>query len=189
VLVLSDSKIGQATDAGLIPRVTAYHSVRKKLRPLFYEIRQMKKQDVNTGVKVPGALTSLLTLLVVLMSCSSLLAQQKEMMVRIAEIDIVPTYLDEYKAILKEEAAESVKLEPGVISIFPMYQKENPTQVRILEIYASKAAYEQHLKTAHFQRYKTTTLNMVKSLKLVDMEALDAATMPALFKKLTDDKR
>ncbi len=50
-------------------------------------------------------------------------------------------------------------------------------------MYASKAAYEQHLKTPHFQKYKTMTLNMVKALKLVDMEALDGATIPLLFRK------
>jgi quinol monooxygenase YgiN len=111
-------------------------------------------------------------------------AQQKELMVRISEIEIEPAYLEEYKAILEEEAAASVKLEPGVIAIFPMYQKENPAQVRILEMYASKAAYEQHLKTSHFQKYKTTTLKMVKSLKLVDMQAIDVATMPLVFRKL-----
>ncbi|GAB3746092.1 putative quinol monooxygenase [Spirosoma pomorum] len=140
-------------------------------------------------MKAQALLPFLLILVLLLINCCTISAQQKDMMVRIAEIDIVPSFLDEYKAILTEEAAASVKLEPGVISIFPMYQKENPTQVRILEIYASKAAYEQHLKTAHFQRYKTTTLNMVKSLKLIDMNALDAATMPVLFRKLTDDKR
>lgn len=111
-------------------------------------------------------------------------AQQQKMMVRLSEIDIDPVHLDEYKAILAEESAASVKLEPGVIAIFPMYQKENPASVRILEMYADKAAYEQHIKTPHFQKYKTTTLNMVKSLKLVDMAVIDAATMPLLFKKL-----
>ena len=64
-----------------------------------------------------------------------------------------------------------------------MYPKENPSLVRILEIYASQAAYEQHLKTPHFQKYKTTTLNMVKSLKLIDMEAIDEASMPMMFRK------
>lgn len=111
-------------------------------------------------------------------------AQQKEMMIRISEIEIFPADLEEYSAILKEEAAASVKLEPGVISIFPMYQKENPTQIRILEIYANREAYESHLKTSHFQHYKTSTLKMVKSLKLIDMNALDSQTMVEIFRKL-----
>ncbi|MEZ0538730.1 putative quinol monooxygenase [Fibrella arboris] len=114
------------------------------------------------------------------------LAQQQTMMVRIAEIEIDPAHLEAYKAMLAEEAAASVKVEAGVIAIFPMYQKGSPTSVRILEIYASRSAYEQHLKTPHFQKYKATTLNMVKSLKLVEMESVDAATMPLLFRKLAD---
>ena len=108
------------------------------------------------------------------------------MMIRISEIEIDSNYLEEYKTILKEESRASVRLEPGVISIYPMYQKENPTQVRILEIYANKEAYELHLITPHFQTYKTTTLKMVKSLKLIDMEAIDAETMPNIFRKLKD---
>lgn len=108
------------------------------------------------------------------------------MMIRIAELEIDSTDLDEYLAILKEEAAASVKLEPGVISIYPMYEKETPTQIRILEIYEDKEAYEAHLKTPHFLKYKKTTLKMVKSLRLVDMSAIDEETMPELFSKLKD---
>jgi len=107
-----------------------------------------------------------------------------EMMVRISEIEIIPEYLSEYNSILKEEAAASVKLEPGVIAIFPMFQKETPAQIRIIEIYADKAAYQDHLKTPHFQYYKTNTLKMVKTLKLVDMESMDRETMQQIFRKL-----
>ena len=108
------------------------------------------------------------------------------MMIRISEIEIDSNYLEEYKAILQEESRASVKLEPGVISIYPMYQKGIPMQVRILEVYASREAYQAHLKTPHFQTYKTTTQKMVKSLQLVDMEAIDAETMPVIFRKLKD---
>ncbi len=112
------------------------------------------------------------------------LSPKKEMMIRIAEIEIHPNNLEEYKAILKEGAETAMRLEPGVISIFPMYQKANPTQIRILEIYESNEAYESHLKTPHFQKYKTTTLHMVKSLQLIDMVAIDTATMTKIFGKL-----
>lgn len=49
--------------------------------------------------------------------------QGNEMIVRISEIEIKEEHLKEYKAILKEEAEASVRLEQGVISIFPMFQK------------------------------------------------------------------
>lgn len=110
------------------------------------------------------------------------------MMVRISEIQIDPDRLEEYKRILKEESEASVRLEPGVISIFPMYQREHPTEVRILEIYASRAAYQSHIQSPHFQTYKTTTLPMVKSLKLIDMEPIDPETMSRLFAKMPSNK-
>lgn len=149
---------------------------------------QMNKQNTGFKTKAPHALLAFLILVCIMLSYHTAPAQQQEMIVRISEIEIDPVYLEEYKSILEEEAAASVKLEPGVIAIFPMYQKENPTQVRILEMYASKKAYEQHLKTPHFQKYKTTTLKMVKSLKLLDMEAIDVETMPLIFRKLKGAK-
>jgi quinol monooxygenase YgiN len=111
-------------------------------------------------------------------------AQEQQMMVRISEIQVDPNFLEQYKTILQEEAEASVRLEPGVIAIFPLYQRESPTEFRILEMYASREAYESHLKTPHFQKYKSATLHMVKSLKLVDMQAMDAKTMTRMFKKL-----
>ena len=153
----------------------------------------MKRSAAMMTVRVPG----LLAAAVLFAACAqapvptrttTTPAQVKAMMVRISEIEVDSNHLDEYKAILKEEAAASVKLEPGVISIFPMYEKERPTTFRILEIYASRDAYESHLATSHFQRYKTTTLNMVKSLRLVDMTVLDAATMVGIFGKMDSDE-
>jgi len=43
--------------------------------------------------------------------------------------------------------------------------KGSPTQIRILEIYAGREAYQSHLRTPHFEKYKTTTLKMVKITK------------------------
>ena len=49
-------------------------------------------------------------------------------------------------------------------------------------LYANQAAYKSHLQTPHFLHYKTTTLKMVKSLKLVDMDAIDPGNMNLVFK-------
>lgn len=109
---------------------------------------------------------------------------EPDMMVRIAEIEIVPQFVEEYKSILKEEAAASIKLEPGVIAIFPMSEQKDHTRIKIVEIYASKIAYQSHLKTPHFLHYKTTTIKMIKSLKLIEMESMDSQMMVEIFKKL-----
>ncbi len=107
-----------------------------------------------------------------------------QMMIRISEIEIVPEYLEEYNKILKEEAAASIKIEPGVIAIFPMSHQTNPTQIRIVEIYKDSAAYQSHLKTPHFFHYKSSTLKMVRSLRLIDMKPMDLEMMLNIFKKI-----
>ncbi|WP_437397639.1 putative quinol monooxygenase [Flagellimonas lutimaris] len=106
------------------------------------------------------------------------------MLIRIAEIVIFNDYIDQYLEILKEESEASVRLEPGVLCIYPMQESERPDQIRLLEIYADSAAYQSHLKTPHFLKYKTSTLHMVKSLALIDMKAIDGESMSKLFAKI-----
>lgn len=89
-------------------------------------------------------------------------------MVRIAELEIDPASLDAYKLLLAEEQEASVRLEPGVLMLHSVSLADDPTQIRILEVYASRDAYEAHLKTPHFIKYKTLTEPMVKSLRLVE---------------------
>ena len=117
------------------------------------------------------------------LALTSQVSLANDRVVRISEIEVEPKMLADYLKILKIEAAASVKREPGVIAIFPMTQKDSPTSVRILEIYASKKAYESHLQTPHFKEYKTSTLSMVKSLKLIDMNELDSDTISQIFLK------
>ena len=105
------------------------------------------------------------------------------MIVRIAEIEVFPQYLEEYLAFANEVDRLSIEREPGVICLFPMQSAEDSCQIRILEIYASDEAYQQHLKTDHFQKYKQGTLHMVKDLKLPTMKPLDPETMKLIFKK------
>ena len=105
------------------------------------------------------------------------------MIVRIAEIEVYPQYLQEYLAFANEVDRLSIEREPGVICLYPMQSAEDSCQIRILEIYASDESYQQHLKTDHFQKYKQGTLHMVKDLKLPTMKPLDPETMKLIFKK------
>ena len=105
------------------------------------------------------------------------------MIVRIAEIEVYPQFLQEYLAFANEVDRLSIEHEPGVICLYPMQSAKDSTKIRILEIYASEEAYQQHLKTDHFQKYKQGTLHMVKDLKLPTMKPLDPETMKLIFKK------
>ncbi|MGJ1283471.1 putative quinol monooxygenase [Sphingobacterium spiritivorum] len=146
----------------------------------------MIKYNFQYRIYFRRSLQVALTALTFLCMGSVTFAQQKDMIIRISEIEIHPEHLEEYKAILKYEAEASVRLETGVIAIFPMHQKDNAAQVRILEMYKDQKAYQSHLKTEHFQKYKTTTLHMVKSLKLMDMEAINLEAASGIFRKLKE---
>ncbi len=113
-------------------------------------------------------LPAIITITGVLMLCSGTFAQSKPHMVRMAKLVIDSAQLDNYRAALKEEIETSVKVEPGVLTLYAVYEKNNPTHVTILEIYADTAAYHAHLQTPHFIKYKTGTKDMVKSLELVE---------------------
>ena len=103
--------------------------------------------------------------------------------VRIAEIEVHPEWLEAYLAAAETVGAESVAKEPGVICIFPMQKKESPTSIRIVEIYRSEEAYKAHLATPHFRKYKEGTPHMIKSLELVPMRPLDENGMKTIFRK------
>ena len=95
-----------------------------------------------------------------------------ENFVRLSLITIDPARLEEYKAYLKEGVTASMSREPGVLVLYPTIRKDAPNVFTILEIYANRAAYESHIKSAHFQKYKQGTLDMVQSLELVDVDPL-----------------
>ncbi len=101
-------------------------------------------------------------------SFGTVAAQEKTQMVRLARLVIDPTQLESYKAILKEEIEASVRLEPGVLTLYAVSEKEKPSHITILEIYANTDAYKSHLQTPHFIKYKTGTKDMVKSLELAE---------------------
>lgn len=123
-------------------------------------------------------------ILIVMINCLTMQAQnQEKMKIRLAEITIEPQYSEEYLKKAKKVGAISVEKEEGVICVFPMVMQEDLSQVRIVEIYRDEAAYQAHLQTPHFLEYKSSTLKMVKSLKLIEMDALDPEAMTYIFKK------
>lgn len=114
---------------------------------------------------------------------------QPDILVRIAEIEVYPQYRDEYLKFAKEIAKNSVGNEPGVISVFPMQVKENPNLIRIMEIYEDKKAYDAHIASANFQKYKTSTPQMIKDLKLVDMNMITPENLAKVFRKTNQTQK
>jgi quinol monooxygenase YgiN len=109
---------------------------------------------------------------------TKVMAQGKDQMVRLAKIKVDPLQLDKYNAALKEQMTTAIQVEPGVLTYYAVADKADPSNITILEIYADTSAYNSHITTAHFKKYKETVKDMVKALELVDVRLLAVAKKP-----------
>ena len=91
---------------------------------------------------------------------------------RLAEIEVDPAQMEAYMQYATEVGRVSTTTEPGVLTLFSMQDKKNPAKIYILEVYADGAAYQSHIQTPHFKKYKEGTAQMVRSLKLIDVDPL-----------------
>jgi len=124
-------------------------------------------------------LTVVLSLFILTLSFSKkAMAQEKNQMIRLAKIKVDPLQLDKYNIALKEQMTTAVRVEPGVLTYYAVADKSDPSHITILEIYADTVAYQSHITTTHFKKYKETVKNMVKFLELVDVNLVGIAKKP-----------
>ena len=123
-------------------------------------IQELKKSRTLSKV--------LIISIMALFSFGNASGQQNDQVVRIARLQIDPAQLGNYKAALKEHAETAVRVEPGVLTLYAVYEKNNPSHVTVFEIYANQDAYKMHLQSPHFLKYKETTKDMVQSLELIE---------------------
>lgn len=97
-------------------------------------------------------------------------AQNNNTMYRIAKIKVDTKQLGQYKAALQEQMNAAIQLEPGVLSYTAVADKKDASSITILEVYANIEAYQSHILTPHFKKYKETVKDMVLSLELIDTE-------------------
>jgi quinol monooxygenase YgiN len=88
--------------------------------------------------------------------------------VRLAELEIDPAQMEGFNAAIREEVKTSVRVEPDVLALYAVAEKDHPNRVRVFEMYTDEAAYQKHLQTPHFRKFRDATDKMVKSRKLLD---------------------
>lgn len=103
------------------------------------------------------------------------LPMEADGIVRLSKIEIYPEHLEEYMKYASEVGEVSLRTEPGVLTMYAVSEKDNPCRVTILETYANREAYEKHIASPHFRKYKEGTLHMVKSLTLSDQTPVNPA--------------
>lgn len=103
------------------------------------------------------------------------LPMEADGIVRLSKIEVYPEHLEEYMKYAAEVGEVSLRTEPGVLTMYAVSEKDNPCHVTILETYANREAYEKHIASPHFRKYKEGTLHMVKSLTLSDQTPVNSA--------------
>jgi quinol monooxygenase YgiN len=98
--------------------------------------------------------------------------QQKNQVIHLAKLRIDSSHLEPYLAALKEEIETSVRVEPGVLTLYAVSDKDDPTDITVFEVYANAESYKTHLGTPHFKEYKNSTKEMVKSLEIIDLDPI-----------------
>jgi len=117
-------------------------------------------------------LTFSVTFFLALLGAAAVGEAMAQQHIQIAEIDVDAAQLEAYKAAVREQIEAAISLEPGVLVLYSVSNKDNPTHVTVFEIYRDREAYLAHLQAPHFLKYKTTVEKMVKSLKLVPAEPI-----------------
>jgi 4-carboxymuconolactone decarboxylase len=134
--------------------------------------------NARRGTGEQHLLTTLL-FAIVFSSCAAR-AQSNSQLVRLAVIEVDTAHLDSYHHYLKEEIEASIRLEPGVKTLYGVAEKNHPERVTLFETYGDSNQYRSHLTTAHFQKYKKATLSMVNHLELIEAESIFYIRRPEL---------
>jgi len=96
----------------------------------------------------------------------------------LAELEIDPRQIDAFNTAVREVGQVSVRVEEGCLALYAVADSDNPSRLHVFEIYRDSAAYQAHLQTPHFQRFRATTNSMVLSRKLLDATPVSIATKP-----------
>ena len=66
--------------------------------------------------------------------------------VQLAELDIDPAQLESYEAAAKEQIENGDAVEPGVLALYCVADKNNSSHIGVFEMYRDIDAYKKHLR-------------------------------------------
>jgi quinol monooxygenase YgiN len=140
-----------------------------------FDMRTMRRPFISLAKRHSALLLIITTMMMLTLENSF---GQDSTYMRIAKITVDSTKLDDYIIALKTQMQSALRLEKGVLAYAAVQDKKNPSNITILETYASVDAYLAHAQTEHFKKYKTTVEGMVKQLELMDVVPIAIESKP-----------
>lgn len=105
-------------------------------------------------------------------------ARHQDLFIRFIKMEIDPKETESFRKLVQRVMLPGLKNEAGVLVMYAVAEKNAPTHISILEVYASSAAYEKHLNTPHFLKYKAWSTNMVNVLKMIEVKPIFLGSKP-----------
>jgi len=120
--------------------------------------------------------TCTLVLAALMLPLGALSQQEPAPYVRWAELET--SDVTAFQAAGRANIAASIAAEPGLIALYSAVEKINPARMRVLEIYASRDAYQVHVHSTHFQRFVRETQGLLRNRAVFDMTPILLGAKP-----------
>ena len=78
-----------------------------------------------------------------------------------------PEKRDEFLQAITEDAQACLSNERGCLRFDVMRDNEDPDQFHLTEVYRDQAAFEEHLRTPHLQRYREVSKDLMAQPSIV----------------------
>lgn len=105
-------------------------------------------------------------------------ARLEDLYIRLIKIELESTTIEDFNKLGNTVMLPGIKNEPGILVMYAVAEKNNPTSVSILEVYENLAAYNKHIETPHYLKYKEGAKGLVKSLRFIDVDPILLASKP-----------
>jgi quinol monooxygenase YgiN len=105
-------------------------------------------------------------------------ARSQDLFIRLIKMEIYSDSVESFHKLANNVMLPGIKEERGVLVMYAVAEKKRPAHISILEVYANADAYEKHLKTSHFRKYKAESKRMIKSLTLIDVKPILLGSKP-----------
>lgn len=80
----------------------------------------------------------------------------------VVDFEVEPTDAGRFRALIHENARISTSQEPGCLQFDVLTAEDRPECFLLYEIYRDQAAFEAHLRTAHFHKFDRESAPLVR---------------------------
>jgi quinol monooxygenase YgiN len=93
----------------------------------------------------------------------------------LVEFNLKPGCLEPFTAAVRENAALSVRDEPGCRRFDVLTPRDGSERIVLYEIYDGRAAFDAHLETPHYARFKEATQEMIAGRVMLECDLTENA--------------